>query len=84
MGNAFEISSGLVQENSAKADVAIRGMRRYLLANGYKVGNGESIVKAWDDFRKTETNEYIKAREQILQDTKLIADVSRGSRLTTV
>ena len=84
MGNAFEISSGLVQENAAKADVAIRGMRRYLLANGHKVGNGESIAKAWDDFRKTETNEYIKAREQILQDTKLIADVSRGSRLTTV
>ncbi len=85
LGTAFEISSGLVQENAAKADVALRGMRRALLSNWYKdVYTPEWIAKSWDQFRDKNVNEYIQAREQIRQDTRLIADVSRQSRLTTL
>lgn len=84
LGNAFEVSSGLVQENAAKADVALRGMRRALLANGYKdLSTPDDIAKAWGKFRVEKVNEYIQAREQIRQDTRLIADVSRQARLTT-
>lgn len=59
-------------------------MRRSLISNGYTNVDGKNIGDLWNQFRKEKTNEYIKAKEQIRQDTRMVADVSKQSRLTTV
>lgn len=84
VGKAFSVSAGLIQENAAKSDIALRGMQKVLVDAGYtNVFKGEDIAANWKDFQKTKTNEYIRARENILQDTKIVSDVTKLNRLTT-
>ena len=84
VGKVFSVSAGIIQENAAKSDIALRAMQKVLVDAGYtNVFKGEDIAANWKDFQKKDTNAYIRARENILQDTKLVSDVSKRNRLTT-
>lgn len=81
MSKATWFFSSIRQENAAKTALAIRSMRRTLIDNGYKVGNAESVAKAWEQFRTEKPNEYTYARNNIYADTTLIGNVSKQARL---
>ena len=81
MSKATGFFSSIRQENAAKTALAIRSMRRTLIDNGYKVGNAESVAKAWEQFRTEKPNEYTYARNNIYADTTLMGNVSKQARL---
>jgi len=89
LGKALALSSGLLQENSAKTEIALRSMRNTLTQAWYLSGtewlSARNITDAWKKFKEESkwSPEYLVASDQILQNTKLVADVSRLSRLTT-
>jgi len=75
------VSSGARQENAAKTDMALRSMRRNLLDNGYKVSTPESVIDAWAKFKKEKPAEYQYARNNIYNETLMIGDLYRQSRI---
>lgn len=88
-GKLLEVSSGLKQENATKTEIALRGMRTILTQEGYISGvdglDSKKITDAWKKFKQDKAGDpdYIVARDEIKQNTKIVSDVSRLSRLTT-
>ena len=58
-------------------------MSQELTKRGIKVGNAESIVRSWNEFKQTDPAGYRSAHQEILNTTKFISDVSTNAKMRT-
>lgn len=77
------IGSGTPVENVFKSAFSLTLMSQELTKRGIKVGNAESIVRSWNEFKQSDPAGYRSAHQEILNTTKFISDVSTNAKMRT-